>query len=83
MAASDDESAGDERRTGMTADKVDVSQQSGDAFAHGNVKATWTGASAGAAQNAGRQSGRRRTELRAMQGGVTLGGNGPAHVVAS
>ena len=25
----------------LTADKVDVSQQSGDAFAHGNVKATW------------------------------------------
>ncbi len=26
----------------LTAEKVDVSQQSGDAFAHGNVKATWT-----------------------------------------
>ena len=27
----------------LTADKVDVSQESGDAFAHGNVKATWVG----------------------------------------
>ena len=25
----------------LTADKIDVSQESGDAFAHGNVKATW------------------------------------------
>jgi lipopolysaccharide export system protein LptA len=31
----------------LTADKLDVSQGSGDAFAHGNVKATWTGEAEG------------------------------------
>ena len=31
----------------LTAEKVDMSQQSGDAFAHGDVKATWTGAGVG------------------------------------
>ena len=28
----------------MTADRIDVSQSNGEAWAHGNVKATWTGA---------------------------------------
>ena len=37
----------------LTADKVDVSQQSGDAFAHGNVKATWTSTSAGGQSGGG------------------------------
>jgi lipopolysaccharide export system protein LptA len=53
----------------LTANKVDVSQQSGDAFAHGNVKATWIGQDATAGQSAG-------------QGNVSLGGQGPAHVIA-
>ena len=59
----------------LTADKVDVSQQSGDAFAHGNVKATWTsqGATAGAGSAGGQNAG---------QGNVALGGQGPAHVIA-
>ena len=52
----------------LTAEKVDVSRQSGDAFAHSNVKATWTGG--------GNQSG-------TGQGSVALGGNGPAHVIAA
>ncbi len=52
----------------LTADKVDLSQQSGDAFAHGNVKATQTG---GAPSGGGNQ------------GGAALGGNGPAHVIAA
>ncbi len=56
----------------LTADKVDVSQQSGDAFAHGNVKATQTGG----APNGGNQGG-------VGQGSVALGGNGPAHVIAA
>ncbi len=58
----------------LTADKVDVSQQSGDAFAHGNVKATWTsqGDTAGVG-SAGGKSG---------QSSVALGGQGPAHVIA-
>ena len=59
----------------LTADKIDVSQDSGDAFAHGNVKATWTDAGAGPAGRP--QSGA------AAQGGVALGGQGPAHVIAA
>jgi len=58
----------------LTADKVDVSQQSGDAFAHGNVKATWMDAGGAAGEaGGGTQEG---------QGNVTLGGKGPAHVIA-
>jgi lipopolysaccharide export system protein LptA len=57
----------------MTADKIDVSQDTGDAFAHGNVKASWVQTAA-----AGAQAGRGGN-----QGTVALGGQGPAHVVAS
>jgi lipopolysaccharide export system protein LptA len=52
----------------LTADKVDVSRVSGDAFAHGNVKAGWTNTGAG---NSG------------QAGGVALGGQGPSHAVAA
>ncbi len=62
----------------LTADKVDVSQQSGDAFAHGNVKATWSGTDTAAAggENA---TAANETGL----GTVSLGGKGPAHVIAA
>jgi lipopolysaccharide export system protein LptA len=56
----------------LTADKVDVSRASGDAFAHGNVKASWT--DVGAERNG--QPGR-------PAGSVALGGQGPAHIVAA
>jgi len=59
----------------LTADKIDVSQDSGDAFARGNVKATWTDAGAGPAG--------RPANGAAGQGGVALGGQGPAHVIAA
>jgi lipopolysaccharide export system protein LptA len=52
----------------LSADKVDVSRASGDAFAHGNVKASWM-------DFAG--NGQKGTPS------VTLGGQGPAHVVAA
>jgi lipopolysaccharide export system protein LptA len=68
----------------MTADKIDVSHESGDAYAHGNVKATWLGsnsATGGASGNGGPPS------TAAGHGGgrgtVALGGQGPAHVVSS
>jgi lipopolysaccharide export system protein LptA len=59
----------------LTADKIDVSRASGDAFAHGNVKASWM--DSGSARNGpqGRPA--------AGQGSVALGGQGPAHVVAA
>jgi lipopolysaccharide export system protein LptA len=57
----------------LTADKVDVSRQSDEAFAHGNVKATWTSEpQTGRAPNGD-----------ANQGVTALGGNGPAHVIAN
>jgi lipopolysaccharide export system protein LptA len=50
----------------LAADRIDVSQASGDAFAHDNVKATWMDAdAAGKGQTA-----------------IGLGGKGPAHVIA-
>jgi lipopolysaccharide export system protein LptA len=56
----------------LTADKVDVSRVSGDAFAHGNVKASWSNSSAGSNGQQARPA-----------GGMALGGQGPAHVVAA
>jgi lipopolysaccharide export system protein LptA len=55
----------------LTADKLDVSQSSGDAVAHGNVKATWLGDPAG------------KPTSDAKAPAMTLGGQGPAHVIAS
>jgi lipopolysaccharide export system protein LptA len=51
---------------------VDVSRVSGDAFAHGNVKASWSNSSAGSNGQQAR-----------LAGGMALGGQGPAHVVAA
>jgi lipopolysaccharide export system protein LptA len=65
----------------LTADKVDVSQQSGDAFAHGNVKATWldrvtsqTGQQARSEKGVAGQAG---------QGSTVLGGKGAAHAIST
>jgi lipopolysaccharide export system protein LptA len=56
----------------LAADKVDVSQQSGDAFAHGGVKASWMdNGRRGAANHSG------------TQGSLAFGGEGPAHVIAN
>jgi lipopolysaccharide export system protein LptA len=52
----------------LAADRVDVSQSSGDAFAHGNVKATWL--------DEGKNGAKER-------GPIGLGGQGPAHVIAA
>jgi lipopolysaccharide export system protein LptA len=56
----------------LTSDKVDFSRLSGDAFAHGNVKASWISAASAGAGQQGRPA-----------GSVALGGQGPAHVVAA
>jgi len=52
----------------LTADRIDVSDDSGDAFAHGNVKASWTGSADGMPAGSHAQA---------------LGGQGPAHVVSA
>jgi lipopolysaccharide export system protein LptA len=59
----------------LTAEKVDVSQASGDAIAHGNVKATWSGEGTADGGQSGAAS--------PAEGGATLGGKGPAHVIAA
>jgi lipopolysaccharide export system protein LptA len=67
----------------LTGDKIDVAHESGDAFAHGNVKATWL--------NSGKatQPGNAATGFAGppassdpAHDGVTLGGHGPTHVIA-
>jgi lipopolysaccharide export system protein LptA len=66
----------------VTAEKIDVSHESGDAFAHGNVKATWmdAGTSPGGFAGAGHQG---KPGIGTNNPGtVALGGNGPAHVVS-
>jgi lipopolysaccharide export system protein LptA len=63
----------------LTADRVDVSRQSGDAFARGNVKASWAAAGAGVQNSAAGGN----AKDSGGQGGLTLGGKGPAHVVAA
>jgi lipopolysaccharide export system protein LptA len=55
----------------VTADKIDVSQQTGDAFAHGNVKATWLN-----------NSNARPVQSAAAGDTMSFGGQGPAHAVA-
>jgi lipopolysaccharide export system protein LptA len=79
----------------LTADQVDVSQQSGDAFAHGNVKASWTsglsgglsGGSTGGATGGppGAATGRVGVPggTDSAQGAMAFGGSGPAHVIAN
>jgi lipopolysaccharide export system protein LptA len=59
----------------LTADKIDVSRALGDAFARGNVKASWMDAGVASNGQAGRPTG--------GQGLVALGGHGPAHAVAA
>ena len=62
----------------LVADTVDVSQGSGDAFAHGNVKATWMGTTADKSKSMSGRSGNSPG-----MGPGTLGGEGPAHVIAA
>ena len=57
----------------LTADKLNVSQESGDALAQGNVKATWTGDPAGA--NPAKTSNAAKTS-------ANFGAQGPTHVIA-
>ncbi len=59
----------------LTADKLDFSQVSGDAFAHGNVKATWLDAGSG--------SGRKQQKGNASQRSARFDAQGPAHAVAA
>jgi lipopolysaccharide export system protein LptA len=61
----------DSGQSQIAADKIDLTRQSGEAFAHGNVKATYFPPGDQAAANA------------ADAGAATLGGRAPSHIVAS
>lgn len=61
----------------LTAEKIDVAQGTGDALAHGNVKATWINAGPGKSAQAGRGA-----SNAAEEGSAGLGAEGPSHVVA-
>jgi lipopolysaccharide export system protein LptA len=77
----------------LTADKIDMEQASGDAFAHGNVKATWLqNAQDGPVQDRPTQG--KTAQDKPAQAGQSsngavaqpvagLGGRGPTHAVAS
>ncbi len=56
----------------LTAEKLNVSQESGDAFAQGNVKATWIGEAPGA----------RRDNSSTRSVNANFGAQGPTHVIA-
>ena len=58
----------------VAADKIDISQQSGNAFAHGNVKATWL--------DQGKNGTGQPANGSAGHDSMSLGGQGPAHAVA-
>jgi lipopolysaccharide export system protein LptA len=61
----------------VTAEKMDLSQQSGDAFAHGNVKATWSNMSA--AGSGGSDATAREDQ---GTGSLSFGDKGAAHVIS-
>jgi lipopolysaccharide export system protein LptA len=65
----------------LTAEKIDVSHDTGDAFAHTNVKATWIDTGAGDATPSAHQV------MPAMrppsQSSLALGGREPSHVISS
>jgi lipopolysaccharide export system protein LptA len=59
----------------LVANRIDFSQASGDAFAHGDVKATWFGNESGATQKGSSSATSRQMP--------TLGTQGPAHIVSA
>jgi lipopolysaccharide export system protein LptA len=65
----------------LTADKIDVSQASGDAFAHGDVKASWV--DAGPANGISKKVGGDKQEKSGKGEAAALGGQGPAHAVSA
>jgi lipopolysaccharide export system protein LptA len=73
----------------LSADTLDISRQSGEALARGNVKATWNGSpgSTDSSQSISKSASQREpASSRASNDAsseIALGGRGPAHVVAT
>jgi lipopolysaccharide export system protein LptA len=66
----------------VTSEKIDVSRESGDAFARGNVKATWINSDPDQASPGKSAQQSKPGSGKNGDAPVALGGNGPAHVVA-
>ena len=66
----------------LSADKIDVSQESGDALAHGNVKGSWMNLSPNSNMNSSINSTNSANDRSGAKGEIALGGSGPAHVIA-
>jgi lipopolysaccharide export system protein LptA len=67
----------------LTAEKIDVSHDSGDAFAHGNVKATWLASGAGDTKPTPSGPQVMPALRSATQSSLALGGREPSHVISS
>jgi lipopolysaccharide export system protein LptA len=80
----------------LSSDSLDISRQSNEAFARGNVKATWISTSTNSINSADSGSASQPASNSASQpaqassraagetsSGISLGGRGPAHVVAT
>ena len=63
----------------LSADKLNVSQVSGDAFAQGNVKATWEGNANRGVNAAGSSTGKTKNGTTGL---ADFGAQGPTHVVS-
>lgn len=61
----------------MTADQIDFAKATGDAFAHGNVKASWTSTGGPSSASSSALPGS------SLLGGSSPGANGPIHAIAS
>ncbi|WP_263354471.1 LptA/OstA family protein [Acidicapsa acidisoli] len=68
----------------MTADRIDFSRATEDAFAHGDVRASWVGAGTGGAAGPGSPASQPSMPGASLLGGDSgAGGNGPVHAVAA
>jgi lipopolysaccharide export system protein LptA len=66
----------------LTAEKIDVSHDTGDAFAHTNVKATWIDTSSGN-ENPTPSEHQVMPAMSPSPGSIALGGREPSHVISS
>lgn len=67
----------------LTAEKIDVSHDSGDAFAHGNVKATWLDTNTADTKSAPSDHQVMPVIRPVPQTSLALGGREPSHVISS
>lgn len=69
----------------LTADRIDFARATGDAFAHGNVRASWLGGTGNEAANSSSVSSNSSLPGASLLAGnqPASGGNGPVHAIAA